>query len=87
MTPQLNAYNYSNYKGYNNTGKALAGIKNSLKIALRKSGYSVTVNILDVIKNITRDPHSNYTVGLFQIAQVLTEGLKKENMTDITIDI
>ncbi|CAM9142243.1 hypothetical protein [Mycoplasma todarodis] len=91
MTPQLNAYNYSNYEGYNKHVKQDV-IDNSLKIVLQKTvpiigTVEASVNVLDVLKNITRDPHSNYTVGLFQIAQVLTEGLKKEGMNDIKIKI
>ncbi len=90
-TPQFNIYNYANYKGYNKQVNSSV-IKNGLKLIIKKhiiiiGDVQVDVNLLDILKNITRDPHSNYTVGLFQIAQVLTEGLKKEGMKDLVIKI
>ncbi len=74
-SPQFNVYKYKNYKSYIDSVKQDT-LKHGLKITISKGILKLmTLDVLDIIKNITRDPLSNYTMGIFQIVQLLTEGM------------
>ncbi|TCG10995.1 hypothetical protein [Mycoplasma todarodis] len=75
-TPQFNVYKYENYKPYNETISDEQINKEGLKVTASLGFNLGTFNVLEIFKNITRDPLSNYTVGLFQIAQLLTKDMK-----------
>ncbi len=72
ISPQFDIYKYKNYQPYNNTKSANEAVKNSFWI--RKLGANI--NVLEMVQNITKDPMSNYTIGTFQLAEILTKGLK-----------
>ena len=74
-SPQFSIYKYENYKPYNET-VSKSTIENGMKIKAKAIVLSATINVLETFKNITRDPLSNYTVGLFQIVQLLTKDMK-----------
>ncbi len=78
-TPQFNVYKYENYKPYNET-VSQSTIDKGIKIKASALLVSATINVLETFKNITSDPLSNYTVGLFQIIQLLTKDMKDMNI-------
>ncbi|WP_420330529.1 hypothetical protein, partial [Mycoplasma marinum] len=71
MSPQFNIYNYKNYQSNNskiNTDGAVLTVK--------KLGVTVNAHILEFIKNITKDPYSNYTFSVLEL-------LKSANIDEI----
>ncbi|NQZ29534.1 MAG: hypothetical protein HRT98_04080 [Mycoplasmatales bacterium] len=78
-TPQLNVYNYKNYKPYVDTIDQKT-LDDGIKVSVKVPTATLKFNVLKILKNITRDPLSNYTVGIFQIAQLLTKDMKDINI-------